>query len=63
MDIPDMYLEELIGICISKNWEDMYPCELPEFQHLTFPDSQERCHGNCVNCLLVASGNEQIYTP
>ena len=60
---PDMFLSELIEICINQNWENLCPCELPEFQRLCFPDSQGTCQGNCVNCLLVAAGHEQVYTP
>lgn len=58
-----MHLHELIEICINQNWEDLNPCELPEFRGLWFPDNKETCKGNCANCLLVASGHEQIYTP
>lgn len=60
---PDMHLYELIEICITQNWENLNPCELPEFKGLRFPDEMGKCRGNCVNCLLVASGHEQIYTP
>ena len=61
--IPDMYLYELIEICITQNWENLNPCEIPQFKGLCFPDEMGKCKGNCVNCLLVASGHERIYTP
>lgn len=59
-----MDLNELIEICISQNWEDLNPCELPELKNqLCFPDKIGECNGRCVNCLLVACGLEEIYTP
>lgn len=56
-----MTYEELIEECIHTDWEDLCPCEV--FEKLNFPDSQGNCGGNCANCLLVAAGLDQIYTP
>lgn len=58
--MPKITLEELIERCLWPAWQ-VDPCEV--FCDLEFPDSKETCKGNCVNCLLVASGHEQIYTP
>ena len=54
---------QLVEECIHINWEDLCPCEAHAFRGLEFPDSQETCKGNCVNCLLVAAELERIYTP
>lgn len=63
MSIPEVTMEELIEICIGQNWDNLNPCELPEFKNrLWFPDTMDECSGNCANCLLVACGIEQIYT-
>ena len=63
MSMPEITMDELIEICIGQNWENLNPCELPEFNNrLWFPDTIGECSGNCVNCLLVACGIEQIYT-
>lgn len=58
-----MSYEELIEECIYINWENLRPCKAHAFERLNFPDSQRTCRGNCANCLLVAAGLEQIYTP
>lgn len=64
MKNPEIGMEELIEICINQNWENLNPCELPEFKkRLRFPDEMGTCSGNCVNCLLVACGIEETYTP
>ena len=63
MKRPEIDMEELIEICINQNWENLNPCELPEFNRLYFPDKMGTCSGNCVNCLLVACGIEETYTP
>ena len=63
MERPEISIYELIEICINQNWENLNPCELPEFNNrLCFPDKMEECSGNCVSCLLVACGIERIYT-
>lgn len=61
--VEQMTCEELVEGCINTDWENLCPCEAYAFEKLNFPDSQETCRGNCVNCLLVAAGLEQIYTP
>lgn len=64
MSMPEITMEELIEICIGQNWENLNPCELPEFNNrFWFPAKIETCSGNCANCLLVACGFEQTYTP
>ena len=44
MKNPEIGMEELIQICINQNWEDLNPCELPEFKkRLWFPDEMGTC--------------------
>lgn len=54
--MPEMTLAELIERCINEDWEGMNPCEV--FCELKFPDGP--CDGNCVKCLLEASGWDEI---
>lgn len=60
MKNPKIDMHELIKICLCQNWENLNPCELPEFNdQLQFPDEMETCSGNCVDCLLIACGIEE----
>ena len=53
--MPEMTLEELIELCICRNWEDLNPCEVFD---LKFPKGG--CEGDCARCLLKASGWDNI---
>ena len=41
-------LLSVLEVCITQNWEDLYPCEV--FLELDFP--RGNCDGNCGRCLL-----------
>ena len=41
-------LLSVLEVCITQNWEDLYPCEV--FLELDFP--RGNCNGNCGRCLL-----------
>ena len=47
-------LLRVLEVCITKNWEDMYPCEV--FPELDFPN--DCCEGDCGRCLLNAIRKE-----
>ena len=48
-------LLRVIEVCITQNWEDMYPCEV--FPELDFPRGD--CEGDCGRCLLNAIQKEE----
>lgn len=56
--MPKMSLEELIERCLNEDWEYINPCE--GFHELEFPDEESKCDGDCINCLLKASGWDKI---
>lgn len=56
--MPQMTLQELIELCICRNWEDLNPCEV-FIGKMKFPEG-DNCDGDCARCLLEASGLDSI---
>lgn len=49
-------LLRVLEVCITQNWEDLYPCEV--FSELDFP-RRGGCDGDCARCLLNTIQKEE----